>query len=101
MELHLMTLGGLMSERNIILVATKIFTGILVLSTCLQAHSSEMGVLSSQYNKAVLADNPVMFLSMGSARRGIENDLSGHNNNGIYFPSIPHPRSVNMPNGEL
>lgn len=80
--------------------AIKIFIGILILSICLQAHSSQYSQKLSKYSKTVLADNPVMFLSMGSARLGYENDLSGHGNKGLYFPLGSRPHSVRMPNGD-
>lgn len=90
-----------MSKPNIISQSAKFFFAILILSSSVQAHSSEHADRLSNYSKTVLADNPVMFLSMGSARLGIEPDLSGHGNSGRYFPSASRPRSVRMPNGEL
>ncbi|UOF02568.1 LamG domain-containing protein [Bdellovibrio reynosensis] len=89
-----------MSQQNVFLLTTKTFIGALVFAVGLQAQSSQQSDRLSNYNKSVLADNPVMFLNMGSPRLGIEQDLSGNGNAGRYFPSVSRPRTVRMPNGE-
>lgn len=91
-----------MNKGNVALGVSKFFIGpLFVMTTGLQAYSSELTPLVSKYNKAVLADKPVLFLSMRSPKSGFERDLSGHGNNGIYFPSDSHPHTVKMPNGDL
>lgn len=54
--------------------------------------------IATSYDVNVLADNPVLFLSMANAASGKETDLSGHGNIGTYKGGTP--TTVTLPNGE-
>lgn len=52
----------------------------------------------TNYDSAVLADNPVMYLSLATSTSGTEKDLSGNGNNGTYKGGIP--TTATLPNGD-
>lgn len=53
---------------------------------------------ATSYDSAVLSDSPSMYLTMGSASSGSENDKSGHGLNGSYKGGTPS--SATLPNGD-
>ena len=53
----------------------------------------------STYDSAVLADNPVLYLTM--AGNAVEIDRSGHGHAGRYFPQTRPTAKTRMPNGDL
>jgi hypothetical protein len=52
------------------------------------------------YDRVVLAQKPVIFLTMGNAPSGREPDASGRGHDGVYLPASSTPRTVWMPNGD-
>jgi hypothetical protein len=54
----------------------------------------------SLYDREVLADRPVLFLTMGHAESTTETDQSGHENSGAYFPRDHIAKATVMPNGD-
>jgi len=63
--------------------------------------SSSSGVSMLNYDQAVLADRPVLYLAMRSPQLGSEYDLTGNGNNGTYRSTDgAKPFAVTMPNGD-
>jgi Concanavalin A-like lectin/glucanases superfamily len=57
---------------------------------------------ASAYDRMVLTDHPVLFLTMGGASgQGGESDQSGFHHDGKYVPVSTAPPTVAMPNGDL
>ena len=57
--------------------------------------------VTDRYDRQVLSFHPVLYLALGNASSGIEPDLSGNGNNGIYEPSGGKPDLTTLPNGDL
>ncbi len=56
----------------------------------------------SGYDAAILADHPVLYVTMGAASdQGVEPDQSGSHLDGQYRPDNSVPPTVAMPNGDL
>ena len=53
---------------------------------------------AARYNQTILADRPVMFLTMDAPTAGSQPDLSGRGNNGTYVGGAGAAR---LPNGEI
>jgi len=56
--------------------------------------------VTDRYDRQVLSLRPVLYLTLGNASSGIEPDLSGNGNNGIYEPSGGRPEPATLPNGD-
>lgn len=54
----------------------------------------------SPYDQEVLADRPVLYLTMGHTASRTETDQSGNGNSGAYFPRHQVASATTMPNGE-
>jgi Concanavalin A-like lectin/glucanases superfamily len=56
----------------------------------------------SDYDAAILADQPVLYLTMGAASdQGVEPDQAGSHLDGQYRPDNAVPPTIAMPNGDL
>ncbi|MBI3898433.1 MAG: LamG domain-containing protein [Gammaproteobacteria bacterium] len=57
--------------------------------------------VASSYDNAVLANHPVLFLTMAAPCSGGEGDVSGHGRTGTYFPVGSRPTATTLPNGDF
>jgi concanavalin A-like lectin/glucanase superfamily protein len=57
--------------------------------------------VTDRYDRQVLSLHPVLYLALGNASTGVEPDLSGNGNNGIYEPRGGRPDLTTLPNGDL
>jgi hypothetical protein len=56
--------------------------------------------VTDRYDRQVLSLHPVLYLTLGSASSGIEPDLSGNGNNGIYESNGERSYLSTLPNGD-
>ena len=54
----------------------------------------------SAYDRAILADGPVLYLAMATPEAGSERDQSGHSHAASYAPAGSLPAATMLPNGE-
>jgi hypothetical protein len=54
----------------------------------------------SPYDRLVLSEAPVLYLTMGTPQAGHEPDRTGHGRSGTYLPASSTPASAVLPNGD-
>jgi Concanavalin A-like lectin/glucanases superfamily len=69
-------------------------------ATCPAASAVPPKSIKDAYDRQVLSDAPVMYLTMAQPSLGTEADLSGNRHTGTYLPVGTHPKSVKLPNGD-
>jgi hypothetical protein len=55
----------------------------------------------SAYDRAILADKPVMYLEMNTPTSAKQVDATGNGHDGTYRPAGSHPNVAAMPNGDV
>ena len=66
--------------------------------TCQVESASPPKGVTDTYDRLVLSDGPVMYLTMAHPSSGTEQDLSGHDHNGTYLPAGTRPKTATLPN---
>jgi hypothetical protein len=59
------------------------------------------GAAVSAYDRLILADGPILYLTMGTPEQGRELDRTGRPRQGTYAPAGSPPQATALPNGDL
>lgn len=57
--------------------------------------------IASAYDRAILAEKPVMYLEMNTPASARQGDATGNGHDGGYLPAGSHPKAATMPNGDV
>jgi len=66
-----------------------------------QTPPTTMGSATSAYDRLVLADGPILYLTMSTPEQGREPDRTGRARQGTYAPAGSPPQTTALPNGDL
>jgi hypothetical protein len=65
------------------------------------AGSSRPQWAPSSYDRMILSESPVLYLTMGTPEAAAEPDRSGRPRSGAYLPAGSPPATISLPNGDL